>query len=134
MKKEIVDNDKIMIIVNEIGEEDKTIEDLKIDYPKEIEKLEEAFSNSIGENDPKLLKSEFPDKWKFLNKKIANRYEYFIKIEDYQKPVDNLKKEYFFSKLKNDYPDDEETERTKQIIKLFNKKSGKEINRSTFKK
>ena len=29
-------------IVNEIGEEDKTIEDLKKDYPNEIEKLEQA--------------------------------------------------------------------------------------------
>ena len=40
--KEIVDNDEILNIVNEIGEEDKTIEDLKKDYPNEIEKLEEA--------------------------------------------------------------------------------------------
>ena len=37
-------------------------------------------------------------------------------INDYQKPVNNLKKEDFFSKLKNGYPDDEEIERTKEII------------------
>ena len=41
--------------------------------------------------------------------------------------MDNLKTEDFFSNLKNDYPDDEEIERTKQIIKLFNIKSGKEL-------
>ena len=32
-----------------------------------------------------------------------------------------------FSKLKNDYPDDEERERTKEIIKLFNFKDGEEL-------
>ena len=37
-----------------------------------------------------------------------------------KKPVNNLKRGNFFSKLKNDYPDDEEIERTKEIIKLFN--------------
>ena len=43
-------------------------------------------------------------------------------MEDYQKPVDKLKKEDFFSKLKNDYLDDEEIQRTKQITKMFNMK------------
>ena len=47
-------------------------------------------------------------------------------IDDYKKP-DNLKKEDFFSKLKNDYPDDEEIERTKEIIKLFDIKNGEEL-------
>ena len=42
MKKEIVDNDEIMDIVNKIVEDDKTIEDLKKDYPNEIKNLEEA--------------------------------------------------------------------------------------------
>ena len=51
-----------MNIVNEIGEEDRTIEDLKKDYPEEIIKLEEVLLNYIGENDLKLLKTEFPDK------------------------------------------------------------------------
>ena len=61
LKKEIVDNDEILNIVNEI-EEDRTIEDLKKDYPDEIEKLEDAIIIYIGENDLKLLKTEFPDK------------------------------------------------------------------------
>ena len=81
----------------------------------------------MGETDPKLLKTEFPDKWKFLTKKLAYPYEFFNCIEDYQKPVDNLKKEDFFSKLKNKCPDDEEIERTKQFIKLFNIKNGEEL-------
>ena len=50
---------------------------------------------------------------------MANLYEYFNSIDNYQKSVDPLKKEDFFSKLKNDYPDDEEIERTKVINKLF---------------
>ena len=40
-----------------------------------------------------------------------------------------MKKEDFFSKLKNDYHDDDEIERTKEIIKLFNIKNGEELTR-----
>ena len=81
----------------------------------------------MGENDLKILKTEFPDKSKHLTKKLAYPYEYFNSIDDYQKPVDNLKQEDFFSKLKNGYPDAEEIERTKEIIKLFNIKNGEEL-------
>ena len=81
----------------------------------------------MGENDLKILKTGFPDKWKHLTKKLAYPYEYFNSVEDYQKPVDNLKKEHFFSKLKNKCPDDEEIERTKEIIKIFNIKNGEEL-------
>ena len=73
------------------------------------------------------MKKEFPDKWQYSNKKIAYPYQYFNKIDDYEKPVNNLKKEDFFSKLKNDYPDDEEIEQTKEISKLFNNKDGKKL-------
>ena len=96
-------------------------------YPKEIENLEEAFLDYIGENDLKILKTGFPDKWKYLTKKLAYPYEYFNCTDDYQKPVDNLKKEHFFSKLKNKCPDDEEIERTEEIIKKFNIKNGEEL-------
>ena len=41
LEKEIVAKDEILNDVNEI-EEDRTIEDLKEDYPNEIEKLEEV--------------------------------------------------------------------------------------------
>ena len=47
-----------------------------------------------------MLKTGFPDKWKYVIKKLAYPHEFLNCIEDYQKPVDNLKKEDFFSKLK----------------------------------
>ena len=81
----------------------------------------------MGEKDLKLLKTELPDKSKYLTKKLAYPYEFFNSIDDYQKPVDNLKKEDFFSKLKNDYPDDEEIKKTKAIIERFNIKNGEEL-------
>ena len=65
--------------------------------------------------------------WKFLTKELAYPYEYFNSINDYKNPVDNLKKEDFFSKLKNKCPDDEEIERTKEIIKIFDIKDGEEL-------
>ena len=55
---------------------------------------------SLKEDDFKILRKEFLDKWQYLNKKKAYPYECFNNIDDYKKPVDNLKKEYFFSKLK----------------------------------
>ena len=90
------------------------------------ESLEELLKN-LDEDDFKILKKEFPVKWQYLNINLAFPYEYFNSIEDYQKPVDNIKKEDFFSELKLDYPDGEEIERTKQIIELFNIKNGKEL-------
>ena len=50
LKKEIVDNLEILNIVNEIGKEDRTIEDLKEEYRNEIENLEEVLLHYIGEN------------------------------------------------------------------------------------
>ena len=41
LKKEIVDKDEILKIVNEIGQGDRTIEHSKKDYPNGIEKVEE---------------------------------------------------------------------------------------------
>ena len=37
-KEEFVDNDEILKIVNEMEEEDRTIKNLKKEYPEEIEK------------------------------------------------------------------------------------------------
>ena len=127
LKKEIDDNDEILDIVKEIGEENRTIGDLKKDYPDEINKIEEALLDYMGENDLKALKTGFSSKWKYLTKSSAYPFEYFNSIEDYQKPVDNLKKEDCFSKLKNKCPDDEEKERTKDINKKFNIKCGEEL-------
>ena len=73
------------------------------------------------------MKTEFPDKLKNLTTKLAYSYDYFDRIEDYQKHVDNLKKKDFFSKLKNDFPCDKEKARTKEIFKIFNIKSGEEL-------
>ena len=99
---------------------------IKKNYPDEIENLEEASLNHIGENDLKFLKTGFPDKWKYLTKKLAYPYEFFNSLDDYQKPVDDLKKEDFFSKLKNKCPDVVEIKRTKEI-KTFNIKNGEEL-------
>ena len=137
-KKEIFDSDEILNIVNKIEEnyseefknleeDDRTIKNLKKYFPEEIKNLEELFLDYMGENDLKILKKGFPDKWKYLTKKLAYPYEYFNSIDDYQKPVDNLKKEHFFSKLKNKCPDDEEIQRTKEIIQKFNIKIGEEL-------
>ena len=76
----------------------------------------------MGENDLKSLKTEFPDiAWKNLMKKIAYPYEYSNSFDDYRKPVLNLKKEDFFKQLKNDYPSDDEIEKTKGIIEKIEK-------------
>ena len=134
-KEEIFDNDEILKIVNKIeknyteeimnlDEDEKTIKNLKKYYPEEIKNLEEAHLDYMGENDLKILKAGFPYKWKYLTKKLAYPYEYFNSIEDYQKPVNNLEKKDFFSKLKNKCPDDEEIQRTKDIIEKFDIKNG----------
>ena len=138
LKKELVGGDEKLNIVNKIDknypeeienleEDDRTIKNLKKYYPEEIEILEEALLIYKGENDLKILKTGFPDTWKYLTEKLSYPYENFNSIDDYQKPVDNLKKEYFFSKLKNKCPDDEEIERTMNIIDKFNIKNGKEL-------
>ena len=60
--EKIVDNDEILDFVNKIVEEDKTIKDLKKDYPNGIKNLEEALVDYMGENDPKVFKTGIPDK------------------------------------------------------------------------
>ena len=87
----------------------------------------DSLVKNLDVDDFKILKKEFPDKWQYLHKILAYPYEYFNSIDDYKKPVDNLKKEHFVSKIKNGYPDDEEIQRTKEIIKIFNNKNGKEV-------
>ena len=100
---------------------------MKKNYPDKVRILEEALLDYMDDNDLKILKTGFPHKWKYSTKKTAYPHEYFICIEDYQKIVDNFKKEDFFSKLKNDYRSDEEKERTKEKIKLFKIKNGEEL-------
>ena len=81
----------------------------------------------MGEHDLKILKTNFPDKWKYLTKKLAYAYEFFNSIEGYKKSVDNLENKNFFSKLKNKCPDDKEIDRTREIVKKFNIEDGKEL-------
>ena len=71
LKEEIVDKYEALNIVNEIKEQDRTIENLKKDYPDKTKNLEEALLDYMGENDLNILKTGFPNKWKYLTKKIA---------------------------------------------------------------
>ena len=92
--------------------------------------LQDSLDNlvkTLNEDDFKILKTEFPNNWQLINKKLAYPYEYFKTLDDYSKDISILKKEHYFSKLKNDYPDDEEIERTNKIIQTFNIKNGKEL-------
>ena len=70
-EKKIIDNDEIWDIVNKIEEEDRTIEDLKKDYPDKVNEVEEALVIYMGEKDLKIMKTGFHDKWNFLIKKLA---------------------------------------------------------------
>ena len=82
---------------------------------------------NTNQNDFKIFKKKVPVKWLYLIKKIAYPYEYFINNDDYKKPVFNLKKEHFFIKVKNKGPSDEEIQRTKENIEIFDIKNGEEL-------
>ena len=75
LEEKFYDNEEILNIVNEIKKlpkEDKykndSIKDLKKNYPQENKKLEETLLIYMGENDLKIIKTDFFDKWKHLNK------------------------------------------------------------------
>ena len=80
-----------------------------------------------------MKKTVFPDKSEYVTEKLAYPYEIFNSIDDYPKLVDSLKKEIFFSKLKTDYPNDEENQRTMDKLKKFNNKIGEELTQKTLK-
>ena len=67
LKKEIVDNDEILNIVNKIVEDDRTINDLKKEYPEEIKNLEEALLDYMGENDLKIFKNRISEQMEIFN-------------------------------------------------------------------
>ena len=81
----------------------------------------------LNENDFLILKEEFPDEGQNLNKDLAYPYQKFNSIDDYQRPVNNTKKEDFFSKLKYKYPEEDKLARTKEHIKLFDIKNGEKL-------
>ena len=58
---------------------------------------------------------------------MAYPFEKVNSINDYQKPVNNLKEDYFFSKLKKHYASVKEIERKMAIIQKFNIKNGEEL-------
>ena len=61
------------------------------------------------------LKTDFPDKWKYINQDFAYPYESFTSIGDCREHFKNLKEEVFFSKLKNKCPNDKEKEKIYKI-------------------
>ena len=66
-----------------------------------------------NDDDFRTLEKVFPDKWQYVNKKSASPYEHFNCNDDYyQKPVYDLKRKHFFSKLKTKFPSVEEIKRT----------------------
>ena len=77
MKKEFVVDGSLLKSVNEIEtllsrcEMNETNENLKNDDPDKIIELEEALLNKMGENDLKIFKTEFLDKWKFSNERLT---------------------------------------------------------------
>ena len=38
------------------------------------------------------MRKEFIEKWEYFMEKLAYPYEYFISIDDFETPVDNMKK------------------------------------------
>ena len=135
LKEECVDNDEIMNNVNGIGEENRTVEDLEKDNSDENIKLEEALLNYLWKNE--FWKQNFPiisGKIWLKNKHIHMNISISLMIiENLLLTLSNLKREHFFSKLKNKCPDDEEIQRTKKGIKLFNIKSGEQLSRLCLK-
>ena len=90
----------------------------------------EKIRESINDHDYIHLKRHFPNHWMLLKKKIAYPYEFFRSLEDYEKPIDEFLKsgkEAYFSIVKNKRPDQEEKDRTNEIIKFFNIENGREL-------
>ena len=131
-KEQIADNDEILnfidqikILIKENIFKKDSFKDLKEDYPDNINESEEAILNYKGENDLKVLKEGFPDEWDYLTKKLTYPFDFFNSIDDYQKPIDHLRKADFFSKLEIECP--EEIQRTMVKIKRFIIKNGEEL-------
>ena len=55
---------------------------------------------TLDSDDFNFLKKEFPDKWNYLNSKLAYSCEFFSSLEYYQKFVVDFKKVNFLSNLK----------------------------------
>ena len=90
----------------------------------------EKLTESLKDVDYIHLKKHFPNHWMLLKNKLAYPYEFYKPLEDYEKPINELLEsgnEAYFSKTKNKIPDQDEINRTNEIIKLFNIKNGREL-------
>ena len=90
----------------------------------------EKLTESLNDNDYIHLKKHFPNHWMLLKNKLAYPYEFYKTLEDYEKPIEellNAGQEAYFKKSKNKIPDQDEIDRTNEIIKLFNIKNGREL-------
>ena len=131
--KKLVDlkNDKVKVeIIPKTNKKYRSVSYGCIRFIDSYRFLSESLDNlvkNLDEGDFKRLEKGIPDKRQYLNKKIAYPYQPFNGIDDYKKPVDYLKKEDFFSKLRNKCPGDDERERTEEIIDMFDFKNGEEI-------
>ena len=56
-----------------------------IDSYRFLSKSLDKLVKKLDEDEFKILKEEFPDKWQYLNKQLAYPYEYFNSIDDYKK-------------------------------------------------
>ena len=74
-----------------------------------------------------IFNKDFPDKLKSLNKKKAYPFEYFNNFDDYQKPLNDLKKKNYFNELKYKLPNIDEIERTIKFSRRFNIKNEEEL-------
>ena len=80
LEQEIVAKDEISnivietkILIKEDSYDNDSIKDLQKDYPSKIIKLDQVLLKNLGKNEPKILKSEIPDKkWNYLAKKLAH--------------------------------------------------------------
>ena len=98
-----------------------------IDSYRSLSSSLDGLGKTLGKDDFGILKREVPDKWEDVLRKLAYPHNCFESINDYQKPVNKFKKEYFFSKFKDKYPGDEEIKRTKKIIKIYHIKIGQKL-------
>ena len=91
----------------------------------------EKLTESLKDEDYIHLKRHFPNHWVLLKNKLAYPYEFYKTLEDYEKPIEELlvsgNEAYFSNTKKNKIPDQEEIDRTNEIMKLFNIKNGREL-------
>ena len=87
----------------------------------------DALHKTVDIDDFRVLKREVLGKLQYLKKHIPYPYEEFSSIDEYQKPVDNLKKENFFSELKNGCPSNETLEIKKENLEKFNIEIGEKL-------